>query len=46
MELGTVKVEVDETFALVEDDDDCILTDPIRPSSCGLGASLDGHCLV
>ena len=35
-------VEVDELFFLVEDDDDCVLTKPIIPSTCGLGESLDG----
>lgn len=36
------EVEVDEPFSLVEDDDDYVLTEPIRLSTCGSGASLDG----
>ena len=46
MELDTSEVEagveVDETFSPVKDDNHCVLTEPIRPSTCGLGASLDG----
>ena len=37
-----VGVEADEIFALVEDDLDCVETEPMRPSTYGLGAGFDG----
>lgn len=37
-----VGVDIDNIFSLVEDDDGYVLTKPIIPSACDLGARLDG----
>ena len=49
MELDTIdiatKVEVDELLLPVATDDACAFTEPIVPSTCGLGASLEGSVI-
>ena len=36
------EVEVDELLLPVVEDDACVFTEPIVPSTCGLGAGLEG----